>query len=460
VSIRLALLALLAASAMDGAGNGAPAGDTVIEHVTVLPMTSGADQIHDMNVVIRAGRILSISREPTSLGGAKRINGRGKFLMPAMADMHVHIEDSALISRVPADSPVKKDLDAADLLLPYVANGVLQIFSLSSTEETRRLRDAVESEEIAGPHIALAARVDGPSDAPLASSFIATEPERGREIVRQVSRSGYDAVKVYSRLDFATFKAIAEEARRAGLRLVGHLPLRGQSRTLDLLSAGLELVVHAEEFAYQAPTVDASQIPAMISLAQTYKVSVVTTVRTNERVVERTRSPSAALLKPEIRYVHPAVRYLWKNANSYAGSPERLARRESVVRYNQIFMPCFVNSGLRFFVGTDALIAGVVPGFGIHEELETLSRMGIPNSTILLAATRWPAEWLGTINDRGTVEIGKRADLVLLDGDPMAKIRNTRRISAVFAGGRVFSKAQIDEQLAALARRYADGSPQ
>ena len=97
--------------------------------------------------------------------------------------------------------------------------------------------------------------------------------------------------------------------------------------------------------------------------------------------------------------------------------------------------------------GTDALVPGVVPGFALHDELAALAKAGLTNRQVLESATRLPAEWLGTIDDRGTVAVGKRADLLLLEGNPLQDIKNTRRIAGVIVGGRYFSRNELNVRL-------------
>ena len=105
--------------------------------------------------------------------------------------------------------------------------------------------------------------------------------------------------------------------------------------------------------------------------------------------------------------------------------------------------------------GTDSVVPGVVPGFALHDEMAALARAGLTNEQVLVAATRLPAQWLGVATDRGTVEAGKTADLLLLDADPLANVDNARNIAAVIAGGQYLSRSDLDAKMAALAARNA-----
>jgi imidazolonepropionase-like amidohydrolase len=124
------------------------------------------------------------------------------------------------------------------------------------------------------------------------------------------------------------------------------------------------------------------------------------------------------------------------------------------VRFNDALVKAFVDAGVPVFTGTDTTVSGIPAGSSLHDEFEALARAGMSNAAILTATTRQAAEWLGVDQDRGTIEAGKRADLVLLDADPLADVANTRRIAAVITSGRYLPRKTLDAQMQALARRY------
>lgn len=433
-----------------------PTPETIaIEHVTVLPMTGVGVVNRDRTVIVENGRIARIGpatrlRAPE---GAMRVDGHGKFLMPALADMHVHIEaaDNARAGGAGA-APVR--VSTADVLMPYVANGVLQVFNLSATPDSIRQRDEVESGVVLGPHIALAHLVDGdPPDRP--GSHIAPDPTAGIRIVAEVREAGYDALKTYSNLSEETFLAMIAEARRRHLRVIGHIPLRWQDRTEELLVRGFGMIAHSEELGYQAPQVSLDTIPRYVDLLARTGTWLTTTVKLNERVVELTQSSDTLRTRPEMRYVHPYTLARWINQNQYIATRQHLARRQQIVEFNRALIRAIVDADLPFVVGTDSLVTGNVPGFAMHDELVALVAAGAPPALVLHSATRRPAQWLGVLRDRGTVERGKRADLLLLDADPLIDISNTRRIAAVIAGGRYISRQSLDSMMEQLAARYA-----
>lgn len=432
-----------------------------IEHVTVLSFAEGAGALEDRTVVLNAGRIESIepARGVRLPADVKRIDGRGKWLMPSLTDMHVHIENERMLALFTSLNIGAGAIDPADLFLPFVANGVLQIFDPAATAESIARRGDVESGRVLGPHIELAAMVDGvPPIWPFGFSHIAATPEDGRQFVRDMKADGFSFVKIYSKLDVDTFVAILDEARKQGVRVIGHIPGGRQDQTEKYLRPGFEMVVHAEQFAYQAADIDTAirNIPRYVALARSNGTSLTSTLSLNERIVEQMRHPDTLVTRPEIRFVNPLTREFWTAHSSYANAPpERIARLAQVVEFNNKLVKAFVEAGIPVLPGTDTTVPGMVAGFSTHDELEALARAGLSSEQILTAATRLAAQWLGTEADRGTVERGKRADLLLLDADPLADVANARRIAAVIVGGRYMPRAELDRKMEDLARRYA-----
>jgi imidazolonepropionase-like amidohydrolase len=434
----------------------------VIEHVNVLPMTGGPS-LADVAVVVSKQRIVAIQRSGKLPGDSRlqRIDGRGKWLMPGLADLHVHQESARLLRLLTGDRSVTPVMfDEADLLLPYVANGVLQLFNPAATTEQIGLRDEIDAGHLLAPHIELAAMVDGsPPVWPEGFAHVVATAEGGRQFVHDMKADGFSFLKTYSQLDLASFTAILDEARKSGLRVVGHIPGRSANTPEKWLQPGFEMVMHAEEYALQARTVAEAEanIPRYAALTARNKTALTATLTTDERILEQMRNPDTLRTREEIAYVNPTTRRrFWFAASPYAhASPERIAMFAQIVSFNQKLVKAFADAGIPVFPGTDSLVPGVVSGFALHDELEALQRADLGPTQILTAATRQAAEWLGVSADRGTVEVGKRADLLLLDDDPRLDVANTRRIAAVFVSGHYLPRSELDRRMAALKNRYA-----
>ena len=431
----------------------------VIDNVGIIPMSVDGEIQTGRTVVIDNDRIVAIwpSDEQRDFTDATRINGSGKWLVPGFSDMHVHIGNSRMLRRLTGqDVPVDGTADMQDFFTPYIANGVLQIFDLASMAETVGQRIEVESGRIIGPNIAMAAMVDGADPIlPFGITRVAATPADGRQVVRDAQADGYGFVKVYGRVDLPTFTAIVDEARTRGMRVVGHIPQRGKGITASFFQPGYDLVVHAEDFAQQTKMPDHEAIPAYIEMARSNDTALVSTLTTNDRIYEIARDPLSLEKREDLLVLSPDFYVFSTQNNPYAAQSNEgfIGYARSLVEFNDPLVRAFSAAGLTILTGSDAGIPGIAPGYALHDEFEALAEAGLDNRTILEATTRLPAEWLGVDHDRGTVEVGKRADLVLLEANPMENISNTRRIAAVIRNGRYLDRAELDAMVKKLTEK-------
>jgi imidazolonepropionase-like amidohydrolase len=436
-----------------------PAADLAIEHVNVIPMTPGSDVLADSTVLIRNGRIESITPtiDAPASAQATRIDAHGKWLMPALADMHVHLENDRLLRLYTKETNIPAGtVRTEDALLPYVANGVLQIAVLTAMPETIAQRIEVESGRVLGPHIALAAMIDGtPPVWPIGMTRVAANASDGRQAVRDAAAEGYEIIKAYEKLDLETFLAICDQAQQLNMKVIGHLPQNGKGLTERFFVPGFGMVAHAEEIAQQTnpPTVDA--ISDYARWAKRSGTWLTSTLTADHRILEAMLQPETLRTRPEIRYLESHAQRMALHGNPYVrdASPARIAYVRRIVDFNNQLIAAFAREGIPIVAGTDALVPGVVPGFSLHDELAALAGAGLSNRQVLDSATRLPAEWLGTLDDRGVVAAGKRADLLLLEGNPLADIKNTRRIAAVIVSGKLYARSELQTRLEAVALR-------
>lgn len=437
---------------MAGAGLAAQPTDLIIDHATVLTMT-GTAPLTDASVVVQDGRIAAVLHpgDPRP-SGLKRIDARGKFLIPGLTDAHVHVmsEDTArlYLSMLKLDLPTKTDTSAA--VLPYLFNGVTQIFSLQATRGGLAQRDEIAAGKVLGPTIIAAAMIDGdPSNWPVGMTRIARTPEEGRAEVRKAAAEGYQLIKPYSQLKLETFTAIVDEARKLNLPVVGHIPGRGQD-TAQYMQPGFGMVAHAEEYAQRTKSPDLSLIPRYVKLAKANNTGLIATLTLDDRLLEMVRDPKSIKARPEIATLHSSVRKVWLEHNPYVsrGSPSYIAYLEKIVAFNKALVKAFSDASIPILAGTDAIVPGVVPGFSLQDELIALVAAGLTNEQALVAATRAPCAWLKS--DCGTISPGMRADLLLLDANPLTDIANSRRIHALILGGRLIERPELDRRMTAL----------
>jgi imidazolonepropionase-like amidohydrolase len=140
-------------------------------------------------------------------------------------------------------------------------------------------------------------------------------------------------------------------------------------------------------------------------------------------------------------------------------SPGFAQHLQEIIEFNRQLVRAFIAAGIPVLSGTDAPVPGLVYGYALHDELEAMANVGMSNQQVLESTTRLACEWLGVDGDRGTVEQGKRADLLLLNADPLLNVANTRRIAAVIVEGHYFVHSDLDQMLKAVSERNAAGYP-
>jgi imidazolonepropionase-like amidohydrolase len=412
-------------------------------HVTVIDGRDSTPR-RDQTIVIRGPRIVAAgpSGKTKTPNGARLIDGRGKFLIPGLWDMHVH-------TSVPA---------GRELLRLYVANGVTGVRDMADDWDTLTTwRRAIASGKLVGPRIIASGPCLEGGDVPIPHILTRT-PAEGIAGVDSLVKLGVDFVKVHGQLTPETYFAIAKRARERGIPFAGHVSRAvGSEATSD---SGQRSIEHL--LAIPAPCTPAESI----ALAPRYTVQgalgryssrdlaplYATFVRNNTWVTptftaqyEVAMWPTRAVPGDSLAHYLPTVlrqyvAQLFPMPDSIPVGADSVGRAMLTKRLGQVAM--MSRAGVRILTGTDAPLRNSPPGFGLHEELALLVRGGMTPFAVLCAATFEPARYLGMLDSAGTVEQGRLADLVLLEANPLEDIRNTRRIAAVVANGRVFGPVE------------------
>jgi predicted amidohydrolase len=438
---------------------------TILTHATVIDGT-GAPARRDATIVLVGDRIVAVGAhgQVPEAAGVRVVDLRGKYVLPGLWDSHTHFFDW---------EPIFPPL--------LLANGVTGIREMWGFPETHAVRDRINAGITVGPpRVVIASSIiDGPYSywAPY-DTEVRTEAE-AREAVRQAKRDGADFVKVYSYLGRDTFTAIADEARTLGITFAGHLPDRVPAALASDLGQrsfehkyGMFIATSAREEEIRR---DIDALPADPAGAW------FTQVRVWERLAADTYSPprAAALFErmahngtrlsptltvlrifaepadshlddPRLRYLPELFRSYWKQtADRWAPStPEQLAIQRAYFQAFSRLVATAHESGVDVIAGTDAGNPYCFPGFGIHDELALLVAAGLTPMQAIQAATRDAAAFAGLGESAGTLAPGKVADLLILDADPLANIRNTQQIHAVVAAGRFINSEQRAQILA------------
>jgi imidazolonepropionase-like amidohydrolase len=421
----------------------------VFKNVNIITMTSPNTIIHNATIVIADNRIQSINGLIPDK--AKIIDCKGKWLIPGLIDMHVHLPtDSYFSPKQPAQAP---DImfNTQDIMTPIVANGVTTVLDLNATMQTFSQKKEIEKGYVIGPRITLAALINGGTG----QERIANTAEEGRQTVRNAKVEGYDFIKLYSDLNIETYNAIVDEAYKQGLQTVGHIPNAFEGKIEQAFVPHFGMVAHAEELTNYAIDYSKKEAEQMAQLLKNNGTWLCPTLTTMERILSQVKSLDELKAMPSLQYVHPLLQSKWLTANKYnkMSSPENILHFEQYVKFNLLLVKACKDAGVPIVTGSDAGVSGVVLGFALHDELELLIQSGLTTEEALSSATRLSAQWLGIDSQIGTIEVGKLADLVLLDENPMDDIKNTRKIAAVIVNGKLLEKVKLDEMLLDLSTR-------
>lgn len=420
-----------------------------IKNVNVITMTSSKAVLENTTVVISNNLIQSINE--TIPKNATIIDGKGKWLIPGLIDVHVHLPtDVYLGQKVPTQIP-DLTFNTQDIMTPIIANGVTTVLDLNSTMETFGQRKAIEKGYVVGPRIALAALINGGNG----EGRIANTTEEGRVMVRNAKAEGYDFIKVYSKLNIETYNAIVDEAYKEGLKTIGHIPNTFQGKLEQAFIPHFGMVAHAEEFSKYSDSFSLQDALRFAKLAKDNGTWLSPTLTAMAWIAKQTHSLEDIKTSPTLKYVHPLLQSKWLTANNYNknATPKNAAYFDSMVKFHFQLVKAFNKAGVPIVVGTDAGVSGVVAGFALHDELELLVQAGLTPEEALNSATTLPAQWLGIDRQIGTIEVGKFADLVLLDDNPFKDIKNTRKIAGVFVNGKWLDKAKLIAMLSDLSNR-------
>jgi imidazolonepropionase-like amidohydrolase len=455
-----------------------------LRNVTVVNVIDGSLRL-EQTVLLEGKRIAAIglADEINVPDHAHVIDTGGGFLMPGLWDMHVHS-----VANVALDMAVDS-VAAMDWHFPlFLAWGVTGVRNMNdgTGDVSLRLTNSVKRRlargELHGPRfIANGPSIDG--DPPLGSnSAVVRTAEEARNAVNKLADSGADFIKVYENLQREVYFAIMDEAKRRGIPVDGHVPFRvtpeeaadaGQ-RTFEhvlAMAAGCSTSAAAERERFARILSPLAGSPALENLTPM-------TLFHHERALYDSRDPSAcvptiaAYLRNRVADIPNVVAYRSVvNASKILADETRMRLVPQDIRRNweamldteiyaemQAVLGPLVSlysenarllneAGVLLLAGTDVGIPALIPGISLHEELELLVGAGLTPLQALRTATLNPARVLGRADTLGSIEVGKLADLVLLDANPLADIRNTQQIRVVIADGRVYRRADLDRLL-------------
>ncbi|HEX4645365.1 MAG TPA: amidohydrolase family protein, partial [Verrucomicrobiae bacterium] len=409
---------------------------------------------------------------------AKIIDATGKFLIPGLADMHIHLTGAG----EPAGS--------REFILPLlIANGITTVRDMGGdVAQLKKIKSEIDSGDQLGPQIFFTGPYLDGNPPYFQPSIVVVTPAEADAAVRKLKSEGVDFIKVQSGLKPEAYFAIAEAARKENIRFLGHVPdsisasqasdagqasiehltgilLACSSREAELRQQQLDLSLHKEtprqaslrQRAWQQALLDSYSPEKVQKLYSKFLANHTWQVPTLPLLLELAFLTPATdrTDDPNMKYIPQNLQKIWKQ-----GRAESLANKTSVdfllrTELGEASLKAVGDMhalGIPMMAGTDSTAPNLVPGFSLHESIADMVRAGLTPMEALQTATSKPAEFLNRSSQQGTIAPGQRADLVLLDANPLADIHNTQKIQAVFLKGKYLDRAALDALLNNAAR--------
>jgi imidazolonepropionase-like amidohydrolase len=423
--------------------------EIVFRSVNVIPMDRER-VISDQTVIVKNGKITYVGPAANAKPSADAIiiDGSGKYMIPGLAEMHAHVP------------PIDDIEPMKEVLTLFLANGVTTIRGMLGHARHLELRSKINAGEILGPHF----YTTGPS---FNGQSVKTA-EHGAEMVRAQKAAGYDYLKLHPGLTKQTFPAIVKTAHEVGIPFVGHVSFgvgvwaaidAGYSSIdhldgfVEALTPGIEKMAEQETGLFGswiADKADDAGIPKLTRALSAQHIWVVPT----QALAERWLSPKSSdefLRDPEMKYMTSEVRTNWSTAKAnYLSNPNFTPEKANkLIQLRRKLIQECQRANVGLLLGSDGPQVFNVPGFSIHHELKYLVDAGLTPYEALRTGTVNVAAYLGK-RDEGTVGQGQKSDFVLLGGNPLEDIAQTKNIEGVMIGTKWLSAEHISAELKRL----------
>ena len=405
-------------------------------NVTVVPMTANRTD-PGQTVITSGGRITAVG--PTAStpvpAGAVTVDGKGKFLMPGLSEMHGHIPQ------------VSDRAWAEDTLFLYVANGVTTVRGLQGSAGQLDLREQTRRGDLIGPTLYLAG--------PAFSGGTVKTRDAAAERVRQQKAEGWDLLKVLPGLSVETYDGMARAAKEASIGFAGHVP--AAVGILHALEMGQETVDHLDGYVElldaRTKPLDEAALRGAIEKTKAANAWMVPTMFVWETLLGAPTLESRTGLD-ELKYLPRPLLAQWTGQlQKRLGNPQFDAKGAALHMQNRTrILAAMHQAGVRLLLGSDAPQQFNVPGFSIHHEMRSMAEAKMTPYEILRTGTAAAGEYLGPRGEPfGTIAVGQRADLILVDASPLTTLENVARRSGVMVRGRWLPEAEIQKRLTTMA---------
>ncbi|WP_130620557.1 amidohydrolase family protein [Dyella amyloliquefaciens] len=393
-----------------------------VTHATLIDGT-GAPAQGDVTVFMDDGHISRIAsaKEQVATQGYEVINGSGKFLIPGLWDMHAHYEQVEW-------GPV------------YLASGITTVRDCGNIFDfITAVRDAIDQGRGIGPRILIAGVIDGTGPITL-GAVVADTPEQAKAWVKRYKDVGARQIKIYGSMKPELVPVITAEAHRVGMTVTGHVP-EGMT-TEQAVKDGYDGINHIHYVARDLLHMERNKPLPPLDFTTPDATRQLALFREHHTVFDDTIALFEAEMHPEstpLSAIEPGITHVAPELAAALDSPGVKPDRAKRYDYLLATLRELHRQGLTIVAGTDQSI----PGYSLHRELEIYVQAGFTPMEALMAATSVPARVMGLDGEVGTLTVGKRADMVLLDGDPLADIHNTRRVAKTIEAGAVYDPAPL-----------------
>jgi imidazolonepropionase-like amidohydrolase len=437
-------------------------GRTVIHDVVLIDIAGetirpGVDLLIEDRTIVAVGPGL-VDQNPA----ANLIEGQGRFVIPALYDSHIHIDtDERVELMLPEAEGLEFGMEELEEDLGvYPLHGITTVVALDGSPDQLELKRIANSGDWTLPRVRLASPIlDGAeSGNPLHVKI--NSPAEAEQLVQEYAARDYDLIKVYTFLDRESYLAILEQADAAGLPVWGHLP-----KDLELeeaLDTRLTTVAHAEELTRLWDGEDPEFAAKVAALLVERGISLIPNLVAYDQIISEIDDLDSLLASKDWEMVTPLARiYSVVPYNGYVedfGKPEIRDKVLAYFRKQHGMMFEIVRqveaAGGTLLAGSDAGNPTMYPGDGLHRELELLVAAGLSPYRALAAATLGPAAILAESDTRGSIARGRVAEIVFLDADPIADIRNSRTVSSLFTKGEYVDREMLGSQRQRLAASF------
>ena len=418
--------------------------DVAFVDVNVVPMDRER-VLSNQTVVVRNGRITAVgAADRTDVpAGALRIEGRGKYLMPGLTDMHAHIPDANLSRQF-----------MENVLFLFLANGVTTIRGVLGLPGQLALRDMANKGQLVAPNMYLA----GPGfSGTSANGVLLDSPEQAVRLVREQKAEGWNLLKVLPGLGLPAYDAMARTAKEAGIRFVGHVP--PEVGLMHALEMGQETIEHMDGYVeYLRGTngpVDDAEVLEVVRKTREAGTWVVPTMVHRETVIG-TLDVNAAMSYPEMRYMPPELVQQWRGwyRDQFENSQFNPSVARQVIANRMRILKALHDGGAGILLGTDSTQRFNVPGFSVHRELKRMVDAGMTPFEVLKSGTHDAGIYFRNEDDFGTIAVGKRADMILVDANPLQDVSNFARRTGVMVRGTWLPESDLKARLEQIASSY------